>query len=295
MRAVMSGASRKERPRRKASKKRGGSYIRSSTSSTEPSRITTRIAPSPSTRARKSVLIVRRPFVLAMGLALLTEGLGGRVISPERSEEVAVGGAEALHPPGEGSRVRALHRTEAAVAATVVGRADRATPRVRHRAKARRPVGHHHTDVAAPLALDANAVGRDRGTPLVQVRAQHLEQLVLVDRTAVELVVDRDVRADRGGGLERGDVLRRRIDDGHEVIDVGEVPERLDAAGRRAGADRDQTARGATDVLDPLRVLAVEQAELAPVAGRELPDRQLLLAHLRHQSSGTESNCSIAA
>ena len=52
MRAVMSGASMNERPRRKASKKRGGSKIRSSTCSTvSPSSLTV-IAPSPSTRAR---------------------------------------------------------------------------------------------------------------------------------------------------------------------------------------------------------------------------------------------------
>jgi len=52
MRAVMSGTSRKSRPRRKASKNRGGSKISRPTFSTAPSRIFTVIAPSPSTRAR---------------------------------------------------------------------------------------------------------------------------------------------------------------------------------------------------------------------------------------------------
>ena len=52
IRAVMSGASEKARPRRNASKNRGGSKMRSSADSTLPSRTTTLNAPSPSTRAR---------------------------------------------------------------------------------------------------------------------------------------------------------------------------------------------------------------------------------------------------
>ena len=52
MRAVMSGASVKCRPRSSASKKRGGSKILNCTSSSAPSRTRTSIAPSPSTRAR---------------------------------------------------------------------------------------------------------------------------------------------------------------------------------------------------------------------------------------------------
>src|SRR5581483_10879732 len=93
--------------------------------------------------------------------------------------------------------------------------------------------------------------------------------------------------------------------------------QRLDSAGRGAGADRDQVAGGAADGLDPLRVvrrgdralderevvrafegraarleevrdldfagegeqlvLAVEQRQLAAVARGELPDRELRL------------------
>ena len=53
-----------------------------------------------------------------------------------------------------------LLRPEAAVAAAVVGRAQRAAPGLGHRPQAGRAVRHHHADVAAPLALDADAVRR---------------------------------------------------------------------------------------------------------------------------------------
>jgi hypothetical protein len=39
----------------------------------------------------------------------------------------------------------------------VVGGAQRAAARVRHRAEARRAVGDHHADVARALALDADS------------------------------------------------------------------------------------------------------------------------------------------
>ena len=93
------------------------------------------------------------------------------------------------------------------------------------------------------LALDADAVGGDRGLALVEEGADHLEQLVAVDRAALELEVDVDVGRDRRRGLERRDVLGRGVDDRHEVLDVGEVAQRLDAARGRAGADRHQPPR----------------------------------------------------
>ena len=81
------------------------------------------------------------------------------------------------------------------------------------------------------------------GRALVEEGADHLEQLALVDRAAVQLEVDVDVGGDRRRGLERRDVLGRGVDDRHEVLDVGEVAQRLDPARRRAGADRDQPPR----------------------------------------------------
>ena len=142
-----------------------------------------------------------------------------------------------------------------------------------------------------------------------------LEQLALVDRAAAQLEVDGDVRGDRRRGRERGDELRRGVDEARELLDVGEVPQRLDAARSRAGTDRDERLRDAAHLLDPLRVvrrrdralddgevvrpfdlgarrleeggdlhlagdrqqlvLAVEQRQLAAVAGGELPDGEL--------------------
>jgi hypothetical protein len=69
-------------------------------------------------------------------------------------------------------------------------------------------VGDHHADVAGPLALDADAVVGDRGLPLVDEGADHLEQLVAIDRAALELEVDVDVGRDRGRVLEGRDVFR---------------------------------------------------------------------------------------
>src|SRR5512134_3940533 len=108
--------------------------MRSSTSATCRSRITTRIAPSPSTRARKSVLIVRRPLS-AMPVACGAEGLLGRVEGVEGAAQVPPVRAQLLPFPGQGHGVRALHRAEAAVAAAVVGGAERAAARVGDRAE----------------------------------------------------------------------------------------------------------------------------------------------------------------
>src|SRR5581483_5588892 len=123
----------------------------------------------------------------------------------------------------------------------------------------------------------------------------------------------------------------RRVDRGREGVEVAVVLERLDAAGGRAGADRDQGLRLLANLPDPRRVvlrrhralderhvvgalggsapsleevgdldlardgeqlvLAVEQRELAAVAGGELPDRERGLRH----SSRTSISSAIAA
>src|SRR3954451_8109360 len=134
--------------------------MRSFTSATWPSRSRTSIAPSPSTRARYSVMNLRSVATGSAGRR--AERLGVCVEGPVHADDVALLDAVPLHPVGQRAGVRRLHGAEAAVAAAVVGRAERSAPGVRQRAQARCPVRAHHTDVAAALALHAHAVGADR-------------------------------------------------------------------------------------------------------------------------------------
>ena len=160
----------------------------------------TYIAPSPSTRASMFVRIVRVRGGSGGGvmrIAFLLELGTGRVERAEDVVQLPFGGAESLAPAREGGRVRGLLGPEAAVAAAVVRRADRPAPRVRDRPEARSSVRDHHADVAAPLALDADALRGDARLSPVQEGAQHLEQLALVDRAPLQLEVDRHVRRDR--------------------------------------------------------------------------------------------------
>src|SRR6266540_3203355 len=164
--------------------------MRRRTSSTCPSRMRTSMAPSPSTRARTSVMISRSAIArLALGAERRRAGVEGAV----QSHDVALGQPVTRHPRRERPRVGLLHWAEAAVAAAVVARAQRAAAGVGHRAQARRAVGDHHADVAAALALDADTVAGDLRLALVEVGADDLQQLALVGRAAVELEVDRDV------------------------------------------------------------------------------------------------------
>src|SRR5262245_49175761 len=157
--------------------------MRSLRSATSPSAMRTYIAPSPSTRASASVRSVRvRRSGSLTRLALLPERRGRGVERAVDAHDVALVDAEPAEPAAERARVRRLHRAEAAIAAAVVARAQCAAAGVGDRPEARRAVRDHHADVAAALALDADAVRRDRRAAAVQERAQDLEQLALVDR-----------------------------------------------------------------------------------------------------------------
>src|SRR3954469_8101222 len=122
----------------------------------------TYIAPSPSTRASASVrsVRVRRRSALTR-LALGPERRRRRVEGAVDAHDVGLADPQPPEPVAERAGVRRLHRPEAAVAAAVVARAQRSAAGVRDRPEARRPVRDHHADVAAPLALDADAVGLD--------------------------------------------------------------------------------------------------------------------------------------
>ena len=197
-------------------------------------------------------------------------------------------------------------------------------------------MGDRHADRAASLALRADARRGDLGTAAGQLGADHLEQLVLVDRAAAQLEVNSDMLGDRRGGGERRDVLGLRVDERDEVVDAGVVAQCLDAACCRACPDRDQAPRNASHLLDPLAVffgrdrslhqrevvgtadgragglgevgdldlagqrqklvLAIEQRELAAIAGGELPDGKLRLPARRglHSSRTPMSGSSLS-
>src|SRR5512133_1612441 len=221
--------------------------MRSLTSWTRPSRTRTSIAPSPSTRASILVRISRSAMVrLALGPERRRAGVERAI----QAHDVALGQVVTGQPAPERARIGLLHRPETAVAAAVVARAQRTAAGVRHRAQARRAVSDHHADVAAALALDAHAVTGDLGPALVQIGADDLEQLALVGRAAVELEVDGHVLDGGRRVAQRGDVLRAGVDGRHEFVDVGEVAQGLDAAGRGACADGDEPARAGADLAD---------------------------------------------
>src|SRR5260370_24950509 len=102
----------------KASKKRGGSKMRSSALFTRLSRMTTVSAPSPSTRARLSTLIVLR----AMALGLQAEGLVVGIEGAVEPVEIPLGGAELGELLRQRHRVRRLHLPVTAVATALVRR-----------------------------------------------------------------------------------------------------------------------------------------------------------------------------
>src|SRR6476646_8014168 len=126
--------------------------MRSCTSCTWPSRMRTSIAPSPSTRASTSVRISRSAIAR---LALGAERRGAGIERAVQPYDVLLGHAVAGHPRPECGGVGLLHRSEAAIAAAVVARAQRPAAGVRDGAHARRAVGDHHAHVAAALALHA--------------------------------------------------------------------------------------------------------------------------------------------
>src|SRR5271157_5938174 len=134
MRAVISGASLNLRPRRKASKKRGGSKMLSFTSMTRWSRIRTNKPPSPSTRARRSTLMV----LAFMGFALFPERFGVRIEGAEGAHKLRFGDAQGGPARAHRSGIGRFLWPEAAVAAAIISGAQGAAPGQRDRAETRR-------------------------------------------------------------------------------------------------------------------------------------------------------------
>src|SRR5208283_321227 len=164
MRAVISGASLNLRPRRKASKKRGGSKMLSFTSMTRWSRIRTNKPPSPSTRARKSTLMV----LAFMRFALFPECFGVGIEGTEGAHKFRLGDAQGGPTRAHGGGIGRFFWLEAPVAAAIVGVAKRAAPGQRHGTQTRRAVRHHHPDRPAPPALHAHVMRRRHRLHAVQ-------------------------------------------------------------------------------------------------------------------------------
>src|SRR5581483_5593509 len=257
-----------------------------------------------------------------MGLTLLSECLAVSVEAPEGSHDVLLPDAKLRPRRTEGCGVGRFFGTEAAVAATMIGRAERAAAGVRHGAKTGRSVRHHDAGRPASLALSAYTVrGRIRFAP-IQVCAENLDKLVLIDRAAAQLEIHEDVVGNGRRFVQRFDVTRCGVHNRNEFFDVLEVAEGLNASGGGARANRHQKLRGTPYLvysfgvmgcgdgafnqryiiwpfdhrprrfrevrdLDSVRncqefVLAVEQAELAAVARGELPDCYLGFTFLCH-------------
>src|SRR5271156_5607175 len=111
-----------------------------------------------------------------MLLGLFPERLGGGVESAEYPGDVTARHAERCKFAGHRSGVGAVDRSEATVAATIVGRADRAAPAVGNRTQARRPVRDHDANIAPALAIDADAVIGDRRLASGEKGLDDLEQ-----------------------------------------------------------------------------------------------------------------------
>src|SRR5208337_523508 len=164
MRAVISGASLNLRPRRKASKKRGGSKMLSFTSVTRWSRTRTNKPPSPSTRARTSTLMV----LAFMRFALFPERFGVSIKGTEGAHKFRLGDAQGGPARAHRSGIRRLLWSKTSVAAAIVGGAKGAAPGQGNGTQTRRAVRDHDADSPAPLALHAHAMRRGYRLPAVQ-------------------------------------------------------------------------------------------------------------------------------
>ena len=188
-------------------------------------------------------------------LATTSRNGGAQPVKPaNRRAESSSDRPSGAEPGGEALGVRVLARARSSRSSPSVGRAERAAAGLGDRAEARAdaPCDEDAGDPAS-LALEADRlVGQLRPAPDGQ-GGEQLEQLAGGDGAAAQLRVDRHVVGDRRRGRERLDVFGLRVDRRPERVVVGPVAQRLDAAGRRAGADRDQQRRLAPELDDLAR------------------------------------------
>src|SRR5262249_31090537 len=132
-------------------------------------------------------------LLVFMRFTLPSKRFGVSIETAEGPHQVWFSDTEANPTGGERPRVRRLHRAEAPVATPVISGAEGTATGVGHGPQAGRAARHHHTHRPMPLALDADAVcGSVRFAP-IQEGAQHFDELIFVDRAAVQFEVHADV------------------------------------------------------------------------------------------------------
>src|SRR5262245_8207422 len=190
-----------------------------------------------------------------MRFTLPAEGRGPCVEVAVDLYQVQLPDTHAAEPRAQRNRVRRLLRPVAAVTAAIICWAKRAAAGVSHGAETGRAVRDQHAHVSAQLAFHADAVGRRVRLALIEEGADYLDELALVDRASLQLEIHFDVRRNRCGGAERADVFGRGVNNIDKLAHVAEVPQRLNAASRGAGADGHQVFRRAADLLNAFGVL----------------------------------------
>src|SRR5215468_7933161 len=120
--------------------------------------------------------------------------------------------------PCQRRRIRSLHWSVASIAAASVAGTERAATRMGDRAQARNAGGHHYAHVPTPLAFDTDARRRDIRFAAHQERSDEFDQLVLVDRAAVQLKIHRHMFGNGSRRFQSVYVLRCGVDNLNKLI-----------------------------------------------------------------------------
>jgi hypothetical protein len=98
-------------------------------------------------------------------------------------------------------------------------------------------------------------MGYDVRLSTVKKCTDDLQQLMLINRASTKFEVDLDMLADRGGFVQRFDVVGRSIDNGDELLDVFEISQRLDTASGGTGANGHKALRRPAYAMDAFCVV----------------------------------------
>ena len=125
---------------------------------------------------------------------------------------------------GKANQISRFLRTKTSKTLATKSRANRTAAGLGDRTETRNTARHGHADGQSLFTLDANAVGRRSRASTMQKRGEHLEQLLLVDRTTAEFEIDDNMVSNRCAGTQRLDVLGMGIDKLHIIVDVNQIP-----------------------------------------------------------------------